>query len=73
MAPAGGDVAQQPLAAGGGIGAVEHEACAASPDVGRRGSARGYVDSAENESHGSSLGGKLRRFCNGTRFRYLFF
>jgi hypothetical protein len=32
-----------------------------------------YVDSAENESHGSSLGGKLRRFCNGTRFRYLFF
>jgi Deoxyribonuclease NucA/NucB len=32
-----------------------------------------YVDSSENESHGSSLGGKLRRFCNGTRFRYVFF
>jgi hypothetical protein len=32
-----------------------------------------YVESSENESHGSSLGGKLRRFCNGTRFRYVFF
>ena len=29
-----------------------------------------YVGSSENRSHGSSLGGKLRRFCNGTRFRY---
>jgi hypothetical protein len=27
-----------------------------------------YVPSAENRSHGS----KLRRFCNGTRFRYTF-
>jgi hypothetical protein len=32
-----------------------------------------YVASSENRSHGSSLGGKLRRFCNGTRFRYVFF
>jgi hypothetical protein len=31
-----------------------------------------YVPSGENRSHGSSLGGKLRRFCNGTRFRYVF-
>lgn len=31
-----------------------------------------YVPSGENRSHGSSLGGKLRRFCNGTRFRYAF-
>jgi hypothetical protein len=31
-----------------------------------------YVESSENESHGSSLGGKLRRFCDGTRFRYVF-
>ena len=31
-----------------------------------------YVPSSENRSHGSSLGAKLRRFCNGTRFRYVF-
>jgi len=31
-----------------------------------------YVPDRENQSHGSSLGGKLRRFCNGTRFRYVF-
>ena len=31
-----------------------------------------YVPSSENRSHGSSLGSKLRRFCNGTRFRYVF-
>lgn len=31
-----------------------------------------YVRSSENRSHGSSLGGQLRRFCNGTRFRYIF-
>jgi hypothetical protein len=30
------------------------------------------VESSENRSHGASLGGKLRRFCNGTRFRYIF-
>ena len=31
-----------------------------------------YVRSSENRSHGSSLGAKMRRFCNGTRFRYVF-
>ncbi len=31
-----------------------------------------YVPSGENRSHGSSLGAKLRRFCNGTRFRFVF-
>ncbi len=31
-----------------------------------------YVESGENRSHGSSLGNKLRPFCNGTRFRYAF-
>jgi hypothetical protein len=33
----------------------------------------GYVPSAENRSHGSTLGIKLRRFCDGTRFRYSFY
>ena len=31
-----------------------------------------YVPSSESRSHGSSLGAKLRRLCNGTRFRYIF-
>jgi hypothetical protein len=31
-----------------------------------------YVPSAENRSHGSPLGTKLRHFCDGTRFRYVF-
>jgi hypothetical protein len=31
-----------------------------------------YVPSGENRSHGSSLGAKLRRLCNGARFRYAF-
>ena len=31
-----------------------------------------YVPSSENRSHGASLGAKLRAFCNGTRFRYVF-
>jgi hypothetical protein len=31
-----------------------------------------YVPSRENRSHGSSLGAKLRGFCNGTRFEYAF-
>ena len=31
-----------------------------------------YVPSRENRSHGSSLGAKLRGFCNGTRFQYAF-
>jgi hypothetical protein len=32
-----------------------------------------YVPSSENRSHGSTMGLKLRRFCNGTRFRYVFY
>ena len=31
------------------------------------------VPSSENRSHGSSMGLKLRRFCNGTKFRYFFY
>jgi hypothetical protein len=31
-----------------------------------------YVPSSENRSQGSSLGAKLRRFRDGTRFRYAF-
>jgi hypothetical protein len=31
-----------------------------------------YVGSSENRSHGATLGNRLRPFCNGTRFRYLF-
>ncbi len=31
-----------------------------------------YVPSAENRSHGASLGAQLRPFCAGTRFRYAF-
>ena len=27
----------------------------------------------ENRSHGSTMGIKLRRFCDGTRFRYVFY
>jgi Deoxyribonuclease NucA/NucB len=32
-----------------------------------------YVPSSENRSHGATLGIKLRRFCDGTRFRYVFY
>jgi hypothetical protein len=32
-----------------------------------------YVPSGENRSHGSRMGIKLRRFCDGTRFRYVFY
>ena len=32
-----------------------------------------YVPSSENRSHGSTMGLKLRRFCNGVRFRYVFY
>jgi hypothetical protein len=31
-----------------------------------------YVLSSENRSHGATLGERLERFCNGTRFRYVF-
>jgi hypothetical protein len=32
-----------------------------------------YVPSSENRSHGSTMGIKLRRFCNGTNLRYVFY
>jgi hypothetical protein len=32
-----------------------------------------YVPSSENRSHGSTMGAKLRRYCDGTRFRYVFY
>ena len=32
-----------------------------------------YVPSSENRSHGATMGVKLRRFCDGTRFRYVFY
>jgi hypothetical protein len=32
-----------------------------------------YVPSSENRSHGATLGIKLRRFCNGTKFKYVFY
>ena len=32
-----------------------------------------YVPTSENRSHGATLGIKLRRYCNGTRFRYVFY
>lgn len=31
------------------------------------------VPSGENRSHGSVMGLKLRRFCSGTKFRYVFY
>ncbi len=32
-----------------------------------------HVPSSENRSHGSTMGIKLRRFCDGQRFRYIFY
>jgi len=32
-----------------------------------------FVPSSENRSHGATLGIKLRRYCDGTRFRYVFY
>jgi hypothetical protein len=31
-----------------------------------------YLPRSENRSHGSSLGAKLRAYCDSTRFRYVF-
>ena len=28
-----------------------------------------YVDASDNRGAGSSIGGRLRKYCNGTRFR----
>lgn len=45
------------------------------PAVGRArtGADVAYVPSSENRSHGATMGIKLRRFCDGTRFRYVFY
>jgi hypothetical protein len=32
-----------------------------------------YVPSSENRSHGSTMGIKLKRFCNGQKFKYVFY
>jgi hypothetical protein len=32
-----------------------------------------YVGSKENRSHGSTMGIKLRRFCDGVKFKYVFY
>ena len=40
--------------------------------IGWRASVR-LVPISENRSHGSTLGIKLRRFCDGQKFRYVFF
>ena len=32
-----------------------------------------YVPSSENRSHGSTMGTKLRRYCDGQRFKYVFY
>jgi hypothetical protein len=36
---------------------------------GRSASHIAYVDASDNRGAGSSIGGRLRRYCNGTRFR----
>jgi hypothetical protein len=35
--------------------------------------ARGVRAQQRDRSHGSTMGLKLRRFCNGTKFRYVFY
>jgi len=46
-----------------------------SPAIGRAGwlGHVEYVPASENRSHGATMGAKLRRFCSGTRFRYVFY
>jgi hypothetical protein len=36
---------------------------------GRSASHIAYVDASDNRGAGSSIGGKLRRYCNGTQFK----
>ena len=54
-------------------------AAAAAPGLTRGSDPRGwkadvaYVPSSENRSHGSTMGIKLRRFCDGTKFQYVFY
>jgi hypothetical protein len=40
---------------------------------GRSASHIAYVDASDNRGAGSSIGGRLRRYCNGTRFRLKLF
>jgi hypothetical protein len=60
---------EYPPAVGRGRGAG---LTAGSDPLGWRADVR-YVPSAENRSHGARVGIKLRRFCDGTRFRYVFY
>jgi hypothetical protein len=66
---AGMDRDEYPPAVGRGKGA--HLAGGANPRGWKADIA--YVASGENRSHGATMGTKLRRFCNGTRFRYVFY
>jgi hypothetical protein len=59
---------EYPPAVGRGRG--EGLTAGADPRVAGR---RPLRPSGENRSHGARLGIKLRRFCDGTRFRYVFY
>ncbi|MCW3007706.1 MAG: sporulation protein [Solirubrobacterales bacterium] len=63
----GYDRDEYPMAAGRGRGPGLRRG---RNPVGWRAEVR-YVPSGENRSAGSVVGIKLRRYCNGTRFRYL--
>lgn len=45
------------------------------PAIGRRSYKAdvAYVPVSQNRRHGAQLGAKLRRFCDGTKFRYVFY
>jgi hypothetical protein len=65
----GKDRDEYPPAVGRGVGTGLTRG--ADP-IGWRASVR-YVPASENRSHGATLGTKLRRFCSGTKFRYVFY
>jgi hypothetical protein len=66
---AGYDRDEYPPAVGRGRG---HHLTFGSDPTGWRADVE-YVPSAENRSHGSTMGIKLRRFCDGQLFRYVFY
>jgi hypothetical protein len=66
---AGYDRDEYPPAVGRGRG---HHLTFGSSPTGWRADVE-YVPSAENRSHGSTMGIKLRRFCDGQQFRYVFY